>query len=166
MGKIIKKHQIKFFTYLILVNYMLKALKDINIFQNLLQNDVIPARHFQRYPLLVLFKDEKNTYLNDEEENFLEKILSAIQLDFNTIKLLNIAQNDVDYTNIADIPAKKVISFGVNWQEVSLNVQANAYQIAKPAPSYQLLRANSLQILINNPAEKKQLWANLKEMFF
>ena len=77
LGKKKRKHQIKFFLTNFFANIMLKALKDINIFQNLLQNDVIPAHHFQRYPLLVLFKDEKNTYLNDEEENFLEKILSS-----------------------------------------------------------------------------------------
>jgi hypothetical protein len=145
---------------------MLKALKDINIFQNLLQNDIIPAHHFQRYPLLILFKDEKNTYLNEDEENFLEKILSAIQLDLDTIKLLNVAQNDVDFANLADIPAKKVISFGVNWKDVSINLQANHYQIAQPAQSYQFLQANSLHNLINNPIEKKQLWDNLKKMFF
>ncbi len=166
MSKIQQKHQIKFFTLIFLVNFMLKALKDINIFQNLLQQDVIPARHFQRYPLLVLFKNEKDTYLDEEEENFLEKILSAVQLDFNTIKLLNVAKNDVDYTDLRDIPAKKIISFGVNWQDVHINVQTKQYEIAQPIQNYQFLQANSLHNLMNNPIEKKQLWTELKTMFF
>jgi hypothetical protein len=146
---------------------MIKPIKDIAFLKSLLTDEVYWAKEHKRYPLIVLIHEPKDEYLLPEEEAFLEKVLGAVHIDLETVKVINTAflQPEDDFGSLQNMPSEKIINFGADWQKVNLKINPPKY---KPIPSgqVQVLNADALTEINLSKELKKQLWEGLKEMFF
>ncbi len=116
--------------------------------------------------LAILVRDEENVFLDDDNLNFLIKIMSACQVTLADMALINIhKQEKVNYQSIMqELKAVKIIFFGPEPQQLSFPLQFPHYQVQRYNKQV-YLAAPSLDILKINKEEKTKLWSCLQQMF-
>lgn len=141
--------------------------KGMYFLKELLKDDVFIIGENKRYPLLVLVEDHKNPYLNDKDEEFLEKILQSISIKLPEVRLINIAQegSGESFDSLQELPASKVLSFGVSLSALKLDILLEKY-VLKTQENIIFLLADTLPELSSSKDLKKQLWQALKKLFY
>jgi hypothetical protein len=116
--------------------------------------------------LTILVRDEENVFLDDENLNFLIRMMSACQVTLADMALVNIdKQKQVDYQSIMqELKPEKIIFFGPEPQQLSFPLQFPQYQVQRYNKQV-YLSAPALDILKNNKEEKTKLWACLQQLF-
>ncbi len=144
----------------------MKAIRDSHFLKELLGDEVYLVSEQNRYPLLVITRDEANPYLNTGDEAFLEKVLKAVDLQLHHVKLTNTAQLSPEdhFEHWQAVPSRKVISFGVNFQELFPDISLEKYQLGRLENIY-FLQADSLQEISQDQEKKKLLWSALQQLF-
>ena len=109
--------------------------------------------------------------MKDEEKVFLEKILSSIGFNLETISLLEIKKNNafdkeiITYQEfINQEKTKTLISFDVALAKLNWN-QTLPINETKTFGNVNFLLTESLSKIENNINSKKALWANLQKLF-
>lgn len=110
--------------------------------------------------LLVYDMDDK------DHLDFLSKILSAVQLEFD--KILSLEMNKKELfkypTTIDNNKVDTVIIFGLDPNQLCINFLNTKYNIEKMNDS-KFLFADNLSSISANKELKKKLWLSLKELF-
>lgn len=117
-----------------------------------------------RYPLVVLFSYQQAPVMRTEEEDFLEKILKAVHLNFDEVKLINrlACSPEDDWSEWIEIPSHYLIAFGTEIPLVSANIPLYTLQHHQAVSFF---KAHSLEEIANDQEKKRLLWAALKQMF-
>lgn len=117
-----------------------------------------------RYPLVVLFAHPSAALMPSQDEAFLEKILQAVNLNFDEVKLINLlaCSPEDDWSEWVEIPAHYLIAFGTEIPLVSANIPLYALQHHQAVSFF---KAHSLEEIANDQEKKRLLWAALKQMF-
>ncbi len=117
--------------------------------------------------VLILVSEPKAKTLNEADAGFLEKILSAVNLDMAKVDFINIDALDKQ-TDFKDMLSSKTvhhfITFGVPLKRLKLEILLVPYQI-KPVEGINFLFADPLSTLQSDISKKKALWLCLKKMF-
>lgn len=119
--------------------------------------------------IVVLVNDENNTYLSDENLNFLTGVLNACKLNLAHIALMNFNTEAVDFNQLKkDMQPEYLILFGINSLQIQLPFTMPDYQVQSYSNSM-ILTAPALDVLNIADAkakdEKTKLWKSLKKMF-
>lgn len=112
--------------------------------------------------VLVLVYDEHHSHIDQEQEQFLHKILGAVKVHEEDVALLNMANNDVNETMLLSATANKILVF-----------YPGQTVIQQPPPPYSPMSFQGKTILISDTLEqlqldqnkKRQLWKSLQQMF-
>ena len=141
-------------------------IKGMYFLKELLKDDVYIIEENKRYPLLVLVDDNNSPYLNEKDEEFLEKILQSVGIKLSEVRLINTAQEGIEenYDNLQELPSSRVISFGVNLNVLNFDITLNKYSL-KTQESIVFLLADTLGEISSDQNRKKQLWQALKQLF-
>ena len=104
-------------------------IKGMYYLKELLKDDVYIIGENQRYPLLILVEDQNSPYLNEKDEEFLEKILQSVGVKLSEVRLNNILSEELKetYDNLQEIPSQRVISFGVSMHKLGLDINLEKY---------------------------------------
>lgn len=118
----------------------------------------------QRYPLVILFENAQSARLPTEQEELLEKILKAVQLNLDDVKLINLLQTNPEdnWQDWQEIPASYLIAFGV--QIPVFSVKITPYEL-KHYHTLSFFVADTLSEIATDQEKKRQLWKILQEMF-
>jgi DNA polymerase III psi subunit len=106
------------------------------------------------------------TSLNPTDSELLGKILGAVKLDLQSVDIIELAKNkEVDLSQIfIQKSLNQVITFGIKWSELNLDVKLTPYQIFEKQ-AIKFIYSDSLSDIQNDIPKKKALWGSLKEMF-
>ncbi|MGK0387822.1 MAG: hypothetical protein ACI94Y_000548 [Maribacter sp.] len=98
--------------------------------------------------------------------DFLSKILSAVQLDFDKILTLEMKGRETFKipTTIDNRKIDTVIIFGLNPKQLCINFLSTIYKIEKMKET-KFLFADNLYSISTSKELKKKLWLSLKELF-
>jgi DNA polymerase III psi subunit len=104
--------------------------------------------------------------LNPTDSELLSKILTAVQLDLNSVDVIELDKTkDLNLSQIfAQNSVNQLITFGIDLQKVSLDVKLTPYQILEKQ-GIKFIYSDSLSAIQNDVPKKKALWGSLKEMF-
>ncbi len=119
--------------------------------------------------IVVLVTDENNTYLSDENLEFLTGILSACKLNLADIALINFKKTSIDFNQLKkEMKPAYLLLFGVNALQIQLPFAMPDYQVQQydnckivSAPPLQQLNQTAPEI----KAEKTKLWKSLQKIF-
>ena len=141
-------------------------IKGMYFLKELLKDDVYIIGENKRYPLLILVEDLNSPYLNEKDEEFLEKIMQSVGVKLSEIRLNNIASDELkeSYDTLQEIPAQRVISFGVSLKKLGLDIDLQKYLIITQE-NISFLMADTLAEISADQSKKKQLWQGLKQLF-
>lgn len=119
--------------------------------------------------IVVLVTDKNNTYLSDENLEFLTGILSACKLNLVDIALINFNKTSIDFNQLKnDMKPGYVLLFGVNALQIQLPFAMPDYQVQQ-YDNCKIVSASALQQLNQTTpeikAEKNKLWKSLQKMF-
>ena len=116
--------------------------------------------------ILILINEINHAFLGDDELSFLMNVLNACNVSMADVALVNACDNaNVKYDELLQQFSPSIILFlGTEPQVLGFPVQIPMYQVQQ-YNKQQYLCAPSLQILLNNKDEKKQLWLCLKKIF-
>ena len=115
--------------------------------------------------VLVIVENPGNTFLPDEELNFLTGILHACKLSIDDVALVNIANQPSAYKELlAFFKSRIVLLFAVEPSHFGLPMNFPHYQIQAYANN-SFLYSPSLKELENDRVEKSKLWVCLKRLF-
>jgi hypothetical protein len=111
--------------------------------------------------VLLVYDIDDNDHLD-----FLSKILSAVQLDFDKILTLEMKGRETFKipTIIDEIKIDTVIIFGLNPKQLCINFLNTRYKIEQMKGT-KFLFADNLDTISNDKELKKKLWLSLKELF-
>lgn len=113
--------------------------------------------------ILVAF--DKNGKLTKEDRALLEKLLTACQLTFDDIALVNIHSTEFTIAKIVDhLHIKKAVMFGVPMLSFALPLEDSEEKVIT-SDHCAFLRTAPLGVLDKNVEKKKALWMALKVMF-
>ena len=104
--------------------------------------------------VLILFSDKDVVELTAGDEEFLLKVLAAVDLGLEDVAILNVSQGQAweDF-----LSPTHVLSFGV--PELAAGYQITAHDESAH------LYCDSLSVIAENVELKKKLWAGLKSLF-
>jgi len=116
-----------------------------------------------RYPLVVLFENAPALVLPESQEDFLEKILQAVNLRLDEAKLINrLSPNPEDnWEDWQEIPSQYLIAFGTKIPVFKVDIPL--YEV-KYYKTLSFFVADSLADIAEDKDKKKQLWKVLQEM--
>lgn len=115
--------------------------------------------------ILILFENKLGKELPVNEQDFLGKVLQAVNLSFDDVALVNIhLLEQTAYLLLSQFEASIWLSFGVVRDSLPVNANVPLYEIAK-ANKTSLLLADSLEEIERNRDKKVLLWNNLKILF-
>lgn len=116
--------------------------------------------------ILIVVNAEDRTFLQDDELNYLTRILNACKLTLEDVALVNIASlATVTYKELQQqYPSDKVICFGVTPEMLELPLDFPYYQLQRSGNST-YLHAPSLGSLEPQEQERRKLWASLQKLF-
>jgi DNA polymerase III psi subunit len=105
-------------------------------------------------------------YTTIEQDLLLRNILGAMNLNYNDIALVNLAQegNKIPMDALKLIGCKKLIGFGVNPDKLELGKRLAMNQLME-IDAIVILLSYSLNELQSNKQKKMELWRNIKTMF-
>ncbi len=122
---------------------------------NPLSEPIIQYRGGFDKKVLILIQDVSKEQIKSEEEEFLLKIMGAVNLDLADIAILNIEE----VTNWQDLmDPDMVIGFGLKSSPIAL------YELHKLNECTHFY-ADSLSVIAENIGLKRQLWEGLKKMY-
>ncbi len=143
----------------------MEVIRNSAFLQSLLENQLykITAPSI-RYSLVVLFAHQQAPLMPTEEEAFLEKILKAVNLNFDEVKLINrlACSPEDDWSEWVEIPAHYLIAFGTEIPLIKATIPLYALQHYQAVSFF---KAHSLGEIANDQEKKRLLWAALKQMF-
>ncbi len=127
--------------------------------------DQITDNTSNSFKVMVVLGAEEDKDLLD---GLLKKILSAIKIDMsNDVCLVKKTESPTRLnilSAIKDLEIKKVLCFGLQPLDLTLNISASFYKPLQVG-AHTFLFADSLSILDTDPARKKALWNNLQQIF-
>ena len=112
--------------------------------------------------ILVEYKDTR--WITEKDKMVLQKILTAVNHDFNDIALINVNQlqnSDVDQI-IEKIECKNIIGFDINKSFIKNLITDKLQTIGKTKT---LFTSFNLTEIAMSKEKKRILWTNMKEMF-
>ena len=115
--------------------------------------------------ILILVNDSDSVHLNETDLQFLTKVLTQCNLTLADVCIVNSRNlENISFQELSDkFNTQKLICFGNH--NLSLPVSSDEkYQLFYHNDTM-FLFAKELHLLINDTAEKKLLWASLKQMF-
>ena len=118
--------------------------------------------------VMVIVSDRNAEYLSEDEENFLIKVLQAVQLSADDIALVNMhnLQNQAhQLAALNNISFKTLIVFGEIPEEIPFTKHLINYQWNKDDENRVYLQADALKQIANDRTKKQLLWKNLQEIF-
>lgn len=141
--------------------------KGMYFLKELLKDDVYVIVENKRYPLLVLVEDTKSPFLEEKNEELLEKILQSVGIKVPETRLLNTAHllPEDGFDSFQELPSKRVLSFGVDLKTLGLNLSLKKYEL-KTQDNITFLLADTLPEIATDKEMKKKLWQGLKQLFF
>ncbi|HEY2725853.1 MAG TPA: hypothetical protein VGI61_01665 [Parafilimonas sp.] len=119
--------------------------------------------------IVVLVNDKENSYISDDNLNFLTGILNACKLNMAHIALINFYNDPVSFLILKkELQAEFLISFGITSLQIELPFAMPDYQV-QDYSKCKILIVPSLNELNRQtqPAktEKAKLWKSLQKMF-
>ncbi len=112
--------------------------------------------------VLIIVDYADHEYIAPEDEEFLSKVLQAVNISMTEVALLNLVSNsDFDYADALKFEAAHILYFGKN---KILPSQFTNYSI-QSVSNRQVLLSPSLAQIAAATSEKKLLWGALKQMF-
>jgi DNA polymerase III psi subunit len=144
----------------------MEIVKGMYFLRELLRDDVFVVNENKRYPLLTLIENPSADYLSPQEEEFLEKILKAVHIKIEEIKVINVASPKPEnyFESLQELPAKRVINFGTSFEKINLPLHFDKYMpVAQQGITF--LMADSLDTISQDLEKKKQLWKALQQIF-
>lgn len=115
--------------------------------------------------VLVLHVDETVKFINQEEKEFLMRMLAALKLTEQSIALVNLAHyKGTNLKQLKDFFAcNKVLAFGI--EPSGLQLSNTVMYALTDYDAQQLIFADALADLKNDDQKKRTLWMELKKMF-
>ncbi len=119
-----------------------------------------------RQQVVVLINYPGNQYLDEKQRGLLGKILSAVNLDFDDIALINLAHYHEKHSlgKLTEPGAQYLIAFGVSQNDIAAERNLIKNEIFS-RNRIQMLFTASLEDLEKDRNKKVTLWNNLKRMF-
>jgi hypothetical protein len=119
--------------------------------------------------VLVVVQDSSALHINENDLEFLAKILGAVKLSMADIALVNAARYALTYQGLQEkLPAQVAFYFGIAPVEIGAPLSFPQFQVQK-WNNTTFLYAPALGELNKNTADaialKKELWAALKKIF-
>ena len=119
--------------------------------------------------IVILVTDENNTYLREENLEFLTGILGACKLNLADIALINFNKTPIDFNQLKkEMKPRYLLLFGVSALQIQLPFAMPDYQVQQydnckivSAPALSQLNQTTSEI----KAEKTKLWKSLQKMF-
>ncbi len=111
--------------------------------------------------IAILVHSKYETFINETNEQFLLKVLSAVDLSIEDVAIINIeTQLQLSIEQLRESGFNVCLIFG----ELSVAREHNRYEVIKNA-GLTLLNCDSLTDISGNIALKKSLWTSLKSLF-
>lgn len=142
----------------------MEIVKGIYFLQELLKEEALLFQERKRYPLLLVFSHPGEGYLGEEDEAFLEKVLTAVDLKLTEVKMINTFKKNYLFENWDEIPSEKIIFFGAEPEDFFPGLQLENYQL-KSSGGVRLLKAEALSTIQADKDKKTSLWNALKRLF-
>lgn len=115
--------------------------------------------------ILVLTCSEEADFLTEPEQAFLEKILQALQLNFEDVAIVNVIKINKDTVDkINRFDCRYMISFGVTNAQMPVNSETSFYEVFEQEKITYLL-ADPLLTIEGDQHKKRKLWNALKKLF-
>lgn len=119
--------------------------------------------------IAIIVNDSTAVYLEERTLQFLSNILQACTINLGDIALINVHQQDIEYTQIKKIlDTKQCILFGVKPSAIKHPIDFHFFDIQQHA-DMMYMHAPALQIMNELSAESKllktKLWACLQKFF-
>jgi hypothetical protein len=110
-------------------------------------------------------KDDKNTFLADDQMKFLNDLLNACDLTMADIAFLNFRKNTFTYLDITEqLSPKKILIFGVTPQELDLPFEIPFFQVQNFHDQLYMISPSLEEIKLNKEL-KKRLWNCFQKIF-
>ena len=122
--------------------------------QSLLRESIFDSELYTASSEVVIIIDRRWKEIGSDERILLQKILAAIQLNINGVRIVQ--EHQLDRNLISK--SQRLISFGWNPENKTLYEQ-------QPFGDGQIVCSESLDLLIKNDDAKKRLWQGLKKLF-
>ena len=116
--------------------------------------------------IVIIISEPNHVFLDDEQLNFLINILSACKKSMQDVALINAHHTELVTPITIDnqFAPKQLIFLGIEPHLLQYPIQIPLYKIQQ-YNNQQYLSAASLQTLIADKEEKKNLWRVLKQLF-
>lgn len=126
----------------------------------------LPVRGNFEKKVLLIVDDPEDEVLNEPESEFLNKILKAVKLTEDDVKILNVHHiTDEQLPEVLfKFPFKVLISFGINTPALLETPNAIPYKIPKGQDKIRLL-VDNLSSIEKDQQKKIKLWENLQLLF-
>ena len=122
------------------------------------ENLVEPEPNVVHYkPILVIVEDTTSEGLNNQDKQYLAKILSAVKADLHSITLINIQKEALKELN----GVENILMFTPN---STLPIKSELYELAN-FDSAKIIASDPLGKVAQSVELRKQLWAALQKMF-
>lgn len=111
--------------------------------------------------ILLVYNMDDNDHLG-----FLSKILSAVQLEFDKILVLEMNKKEIFKipTTVNNSKISTVIIFGLHSKQLCINFLSTKYKVEE-IKERKFLFADNLGTISANKELKKKLWLSLKDLF-
>lgn len=133
-------------------------------FPGLYQNKAYLIKDEPTYPVVIILSDSTSVYMDDANRELLAKILQSVNIALPKAKVINVQNLDDSLQQPIPLPARAVISFGVDFASIGQNLNPEPYQ-AQPHEDKVYLKADSLHEIAQDKQKKISLWQALKAMF-
>ncbi|WP_314000622.1 hypothetical protein [Xanthocytophaga flava] len=118
-----------------------------------------------RNQVVIIYNNIKGNFLIPEDKDLLSKILSSVKLCLEDVDLVNAnTQRDILIEILKDKVVNQIISFGIEFRELDIQIPLEAYKTAS-VEGVDILLVDSLFELQLNTDKKKLLWKCLQTMF-
>ncbi|MBA2248715.1 MAG: hypothetical protein H0W12_00820 [Chitinophagaceae bacterium] len=145
-----------------------KTLVELHVYEPPLQPFPVAELQFlgsNKQHIALLINMPGMAYLADDDLQFLTDVLMACKLNLEDVAILNITKYPLlKYTDLAALPAKKIILFGITYGSLDLPFNVPEFQIQKHN-SIQYLAVPALKVLQENIELKRKFWKALQNLF-
>ncbi|MDJ1500063.1 hypothetical protein [Xanthocytophaga agilis] len=118
-----------------------------------------------RNQVVIIYNNIQGNFLIPEDKDLLGKILSSVKLRLEDVDLVNAnTQRDTLIEILKDKVVNQIISFGIEFRELDIQIPLEAYKTAS-VEGVDILLVDSLFELQLNTDKKKLLWKCLQTMF-
>jgi hypothetical protein len=115
--------------------------------------------------ICVLVNEPEYAFIDDANLDFLQKILSACNVQLQEIALINYAKQAINITNLqSQLNPRIMLLFGVDTAAINLPIIFPLYK-AQVFDNVTFIQSDKIDNLKNNATDKKALWECLKIVF-